>query len=89
MNAVQLELELFPHLPWMGYSPRALTRGHLALILKAQAVKSVSDLVRDPSQLEFWPSRKKARKIRAPSAPTLLPLPRRKRYGAQLSLDFS
>jgi len=77
MDAIQLELELFPSLPWMGYSPRALTRGHLALILKPQGVKSVSDFVRDLSQLEFWPARKKARKFRAPSAPTLLPLPRR------------
>jgi len=32
--------------PWGGRSPRALTRGHGRVILKAQAGKSASDFVR-------------------------------------------
>ena len=52
MNSSQLELDLFPGQPWRGCSPRALTRGRLGVIFKAQDVKSVSDFV-DPAQLSF------------------------------------
>jgi len=72
------QLDLWPKevvaiskLPWGGRSPRALTRGHLGVILKAQAEKSVSDFV-DPDQLEIWVPVKRA--PRYAGAPTLLPL---------------
>jgi len=61
MNSAQLDLwqgEL-DALPWQGRSPRVLTRGHLGLIFKARAVKSVSEFV-DPLQLELRLTTKKA-----------------------------
>ena len=51
----QFELELDDarvRVPWDGRSPRGLTRVALSRIFKAQAAKSVCDLV-CPGQLEF------------------------------------
>jgi len=71
----QLELDLFRGVPWNGHSPRGLTRGHLAVILKARAEGSVSVFV-DREQLLLWPELEvKARRHASPSAPLLLPLP--------------
>ena len=73
-GTVQLELDLFPGEPWQGHSPRALTRGALGLIFKAQAVKSAS-AVFDVTQLDFFPRRRQRLKRKSRTAPTLLPLP--------------
>ncbi len=76
----QLELELFVNEPWKGRSPRALTRGHLGIILKPQGVRA-RVLFCDREQLELFPlvgrSARITRRAASPSAPTLLPLPRR------------
>ena len=72
-GTVQLELDLFPAEPWGGHLPRALTRGHLGLIFKAQAV-GARVIPADPTQLDFFP-RRRQRLIRGREAPTLLPLP--------------
>jgi len=81
MNSVveveQLELGLWPGEPWNGRSPRVLTRGHLALIFNARAAEARAFFY-DPFQLPLWPTEKRAprRRLGAPSASTLLPLPK-------------
>jgi len=50
------ELEAIRRLPWGGVSPRALTRGHLAIIFKPQGDKSTSAILSDPAQYEIWPA---------------------------------
>ena len=59
--------------PWEGRSPRALTRGYKRFTLKAQAKKSVSDFVRDPSQYDLWLPIERAPRVYR-GAPLLLPL---------------
>ena len=80
--SVQLELDLYPDTAWGGIAPRALTRGHLGLILTEEGKKSTSGFECDPNQLELFPvdrsTRLKERPREAgafPFAPTLLPLP--------------
>jgi len=71
----QLELNLFPGVPWNGRSPRVLTRGHLGLILKAK-LGGESRFFADANQLELF--ERGARKARSPlseGASPLLPLP--------------
>ncbi len=75
---VNAQLELFTleeggyvRVPWGGRSPRGLTRVALGLILKAQAAKSVSELI-SPSQLEFDLDGKKASPGFAGGAPLLV-----------------
>ncbi len=65
--------------PWAGQSPRVLTASYRQFILKAQAVKSVSDFV-DPGQYDLWLPKKKAPRVNR-GAPSLLPLPRRTDHG--------
>ncbi len=50
----QLELDLFPEIPWGGRRPRDLTRGGCILIFKARAAGH--EVYRDPLQMEIWPS---------------------------------
>ena len=74
-GSIQLELKLLGAVtsqPWGGKSPRELTAGYRQSILKAQAVKSVSDDV-DPEQYDFWLSIKRAPRIYR-GAPLLVPL---------------
>jgi len=66
-----LSLGVGHSLPWGGRSPRALTRGHRRITLKAQAEKSVSDFV-DPDQLDLWLKVKKA-PWKYQGAPLLVP----------------
>ena len=77
-DSYQLEFDLFPGVPWQGRSPRVLTRGYLGVIFNQRGEKH-ERLFRDPNQLELWPTEQKAkaRRAEAPSASTLLPLPRR------------
>ncbi len=72
-GAGQLRLALFLDEPWDGRSPRALTRGYVGLIFKAQADKSVSGLV-DPRQIEIWPTKKNGPPHVWGGSPSLLPL---------------
>ena len=76
----QLELNLFPQLPWGGRSPRALTRIHKVLSLKPEAQGREVEM--DPRQLDLfrlaeWPVQRKTRR-RYGGAPTLLRLPSKK-----------
>ena len=76
---VQLELDLFPGVPWGGRSPRALTSGRLALIFEARAAEE-RPLFCDRDQLGFWPAGQKRQRrpsVVSRGAPTLIPLPRR------------
>ena len=59
--ATQLELpfEEWRREPWAGKSPRALTRGSLALFLRREPQKDERFFV-DPDQLELWPVADKA-----------------------------
>ena len=59
--------------PWEGRSPRALTKGHGMVILKAQAKKSMSDFVRDENQFDLWLPMKKCASVYV-GAPLLIPL---------------
>ena len=76
----QLELGLFVHEPWEGRSPRALTRGHLGVILTDEGEKSTSAPL-GPEQLMFAfavSTRKRSPNnlvVRSPWASPLLPLP--------------
>jgi len=72
----QLELVLFPGVPWDGKSPRGLTRVGLGLIFNARALEKHERSFVDPKQLELWPATIKV-PVRAPSisAATLLDLP--------------
>ncbi len=58
--------------PWLGRSPRTLTRGHGFRIFKAQAGKSVSDFVSDENQSDLWLAVKKCPVV-YDGAPLLLP----------------
>ncbi len=49
----QLELDLFPGVPWHGHAPRDLTRSGSGFIFKPQGV--VGDVFADAMQLEIWP----------------------------------
>ncbi len=49
----QLELDLFPEVPWNGHSPRALTRRHIPLFLRQKPPSH--EVFFDPEQLELWP----------------------------------
>ncbi len=49
----QFRLQLFPGVPWDGQSPRALTRGGLALFLRPEPPSH--EVFFDPEQLELWP----------------------------------
>jgi len=73
-RAGQLRLPLYLGEPWDGRSPRALTRGHVGVILKAQAEKSVSDFVSDENQLDLWVTVRKAPSLWE-GAPSLFPFP--------------
>ncbi len=58
----QLELSLDDvrvNVPWVGKSPRALTRAALSPIFKAQAAKG-RPIPMDPRQIDFWLPGKKA-----------------------------
>ncbi len=59
---------------WPGTSPRDLTRVNVGLFLKRKRKKSMRDFVRDENQLEFWPAKKRRRRIYG-GAPLLLPFP--------------
>ena len=83
-DSVQLELDLFPGVPWNGRCPRVLTRGVLGLFLRPEPPRH--EVFFDPEQLEFWPvnrpHRKRGRRA-VPPAPSLLQsLPRRSQSGA-------
>ena len=73
MDAVQLELDLWPGEAWSGKSPRALTRVGLGLIFTARA--EGSRVILDPTQLDLFPRRRQRLKQQSRTAPTLLPLP--------------
>jgi len=77
LNSVQLRLALFMGQPWDGRSPRGLTKVALGLILKPRGVRRES-IFADPLQIDMF-ARKRAPRLRlgAPSASTLLPLPKR------------
>ncbi len=59
---------------WEGQSPRGLTRARLAVILKAQAEKSMGEFERSHRLLEQLEREKGPRYA---GAPTLVPLPLR------------
>ena len=61
-------------LPWAGTSPRALIRGYVSFILKAQAKKSVSDFV-NADQVDLFEARIKRAPVLYTGAPSLLPIP--------------
>jgi len=50
----QLNLQLFPELPWDGHSPGALTRARKVLYSR-QKPPGATRLCHDPEQLELWP----------------------------------
>jgi len=75
-DSEQLELALFKGVPWNGVAPRALTRAGSGFILKPSGEEARAIFI-DKDQLELWPAKRK-RPARAPSAFTLLPLPRRR-----------
>jgi len=79
VNSSQLDLwqRGLDDLPWGGRSPRALTKGRLALFLRREPLKDERFFV-DPDQLELFPAAKK-RRVSLP-APSLLPLPRKGRF---------
>ncbi len=72
----QLELDLFPGVPWQGHAPRALTRVKSGLFLRQEPPSHGVYL--DPAQLDFWRGRSKAtmkkRPPREEGASLLLPL---------------
>ncbi len=79
----QLELDLFPGVPWNGHSPRGLTKGRMVLYSKRERQGHEVDV--DPMQLSLWavsvrPPRDK-RPRQAAGAPLLLPLKKGRRYG--------
>ncbi len=82
-DAMQLELDLFPGVPWGGRSPRGLTRVKYSLFLRQKPPGH--EVYVDPSQLEMWPvsvqatKRKKAPIGSADGAPSLLPLKKGRR----------
>ena len=73
---------LYEGVPWLGRSPRGLTRVRFMLIFEARAGKSVSDFV-DPAQYDLF-----GRTHGAPpeygGAPLLLPLPKRFDHGTEI-----
>ncbi len=75
LHGDQLLLDLFRGEPWGGRSPRALTRGRLGLIFKAQAQTSVSDFVSDENQVDLWPGLSNNPRPIYDGACPLLPLP--------------
>jgi len=81
----QLELDLFAGIPWGGHSPRGLTRAGKALFLRPEPQGHGVEV--DPMQLLMWPvasrPRRKSGPQQAAGAPSLLPLPRRRRGGSR------
>ena len=77
----QLELDLFPGVPWNGRSPRALTRCRNGLYLRPEPPGH--EVFFDPEQLELWqadrPHRKRGPRRRAAGAPLLVDLKRTRR----------
>ena len=73
----QLEMDLFPGVPWAGRSPRALTRHRMAFIFKAEAAESHEVPFLDPEQYDLFRSRA-ATQREGPGwltgAPSLFPL---------------
>ena len=72
----QLQLELYPGVPWAGRSPRALTVARKALFLRPEPPSH--EVFFDLEQLEFWqiePAAKREGPRRYVGAPLLLPLP--------------
>lgn len=72
----QLVLEVFEQLvcaraPWGGLSPRVLTSGYKRFTLKAQAKKSMRDLI-SLGQLDLWLPDEKAPRVVYRGAPLLL-----------------
>ena len=73
----QLELDLFPGVPWDGRSPRGLTRGRSGIIFEPGGGGRELNSI-DPRQYEMWPShpraRQKSHRRSAPMAPLLVEL---------------
>jgi len=71
---LQLELQLFPGVPWDGKAPRALTVARKALLLRQKPPSH--EVFVDPEQLELWPIEgphgKKASPAPAGGAPLLM-----------------
>ena len=70
---------LFKGVAWEGRSPRVLTRHRLSFIFNQRGQEDGCFFV-DPDQLLIWPVENKPLQDsswRGPTAPTLLPLPRR------------
>ena len=60
VHSDQLNLELFPGVPWDGHSPRALTR--VAQILILRRAPPLHEVFFNADQLEFWPLERPHRK---------------------------
>jgi len=64
MNSDQLNLDLWPGVPWGGQSPWSLTRSHSSLFLRQKPPSH--EVFFDPEQLELWPLTLATKKERAP-----------------------
>ncbi len=75
-NSGQLELDLFPGVPWNGRSPRGLTKVKIGLYLRREP--GGHEVYLDPAQLDFFRGRSKATMNKRPrqtaGASLLLPL---------------
>ncbi len=74
MIAMQLDLwqSQLESLPWMGRSPRELTRGSIALFLRREPQKDERFFV-DPAQLDLFRAVKRKAPWKYQGAPFLLP----------------
>ena len=75
-DSEQLELALFPGVPWNGRSPRVLTRAQLGVIFTARAESHAVEM--HPEQLMLFPVGGTGKREKVPwvyqGAPSLLPL---------------
>ncbi len=81
----QLELDLFPGVPWAGRSPRGLTRVGKELYLRQEPLGHEVEV--DPTQLLLWADSGGPFGGKGPDAergaPTLLPLARTRRVASR------
>jgi len=81
-DSEQLELDLFPGVPWAGVSPRLLTKCRTSLFLRQEPPRH--ERFFDPEQLELWPAaqapnEKGPRRLVSAGAPLLVAVKRTRR----------